>query len=167
MTRAATSAEPSVAGGQQQIGGVDGRNFDHQVDPVEQRPRQARLILPDAPCDRLPIAAVPRIERVAAAAGIHGGDELESRRIDNPVIGAGDGNLAGFERLAQRESRTCAWNSGSSSRKSTPWCASEISPGRAWTPPPTSAAIEANDAVREKGDGPSARRRPIVPQPNG
>jgi hypothetical protein len=30
-------------------------------------------------------------------------------------------------------------HSGSSSRNSTPWCASEISPGRGSLPPPTSA----------------------------
>ena len=30
-------------------------------------------------------------------------------------------------------------NSGNSSRNSTPWCASEISPGRGGEPPPTSA----------------------------
>ena len=34
-------------------------------------------------------------------------------------------------------------NSGSSSRNSTPWCASEISPGRGGEPPPTSAADDA------------------------
>lgn len=35
------------------------------------------------------------------------------------------------------------WNSGNSSRNSTPWCASEISPGLGGEPPPTSAADEA------------------------
>ena len=41
------------------------------------------------------------------------------------------------------ESSTCGENSGNSSRKSTPLCASDTSPGRARTPPPTIAAIEA------------------------
>ena len=40
-------------------------------------------------------------------------------------------------------SSTWRLNSGSSSRKSTPWCASEISPGRGGDPPPTSATAEA------------------------
>src|SRR4029077_4139741 len=39
------------------------------------------------------------------------------------------------------ESSACAWNSGNSSRNSTPWWASEISPGRACKPPPTSAGM--------------------------
>ena len=43
----------------------------------------------------------------------------------------------------RRLSSACGWNSGNSSRNSTPWWASEISPGLAWMPPPTSAAIEA------------------------
>jgi site-specific DNA recombinase len=40
-------------------------------------------------------------------------------------------------------SSTCRSNSGSSSRNNTPWCASEISPGRGWLPPPTRATPEA------------------------
>jgi hypothetical protein len=40
-------------------------------------------------------------------------------------------------------SSTWPENSGISSRNSTPLCASEISPGRARRPPPTSAGIDA------------------------
>ena len=43
----------------------------------------------------------------------------------------------------RRESSTCGVNSGNSSRNSTPPWASEASPGRALSPPPTRAAIEA------------------------
>ena len=41
------------------------------------------------------------------------------------------------------ESRTARWNSGSSSRNSTPRCARLTSPGFTFSPPPTSAAIDA------------------------
>jgi hypothetical protein len=40
---------------------------------------------------------------------------------------------------SRKASRAARGNSGSSSRNSTPWCASEISPGRGGEPPPTSA----------------------------
>ena len=43
----------------------------------------------------------------------------------------------------RRASRVARWNSGNSSRKSTPRCAKDTSPGRARWPPPTSAASEA------------------------
>ena len=43
----------------------------------------------------------------------------------------------------RRHSSTSLWNSGSSSRKSTPLWAREISPGRMRGPPPASAAEEA------------------------
>jgi hypothetical protein len=39
------------------------------------------------------------------------------------------------------ESSTRGSNSGNSSRNSTPWCESEISPGFARWPPPVSAAM--------------------------
>ena len=39
-------------------------------------------------------------------------------------------------------SRTLRWNSGSSSMKSTPLCASDISPGCGLVPPPTRATCE-------------------------
>ncbi len=38
---------------------------------------------------------------MAAAAGIHRRDKLKARGIDDAVIGAGDGDFAGLERLAQ------------------------------------------------------------------
>jgi hypothetical protein len=41
------------------------------------------------------------------------------------------------------ESSTCGVNSGNSSRNSMPLWASDTSPGRARSPPPTIAAIEA------------------------
>jgi hypothetical protein len=38
---------------------------------------------------------------MAAAAGIHRRDQHEARRIGDAVVGAGDQNLAGLERLAE------------------------------------------------------------------
>ena len=43
---------------------------------------------------------------------------------------------------ARSTSSTSRWNSGSSSKKSTPWCASEISPGLGVCPPPVIAEAE-------------------------
>ena len=53
-------------------------------------------------------------------------------------------------------------NSGSSSRNSTPWWASEISPGRGTPPPPTSAAVEAVWCGARNGRRPqcSTRKQP-------
>ena len=42
-------------------------------------------------------------------------------------------------RGSRKASRAVRGNSGSSSKNNTPWCASEISPGRGGTPPPTKA----------------------------
>ncbi len=53
-------------------------------------------------------------------------------------------------------SRTWRRNSGSSSRKSTPWCASETSPGRGMLVPPTRPASEMEWCGARKGR--SARR---------
>jgi site-specific DNA recombinase len=61
----------------------------------------------------------------------------------------------------RKESRTGRWNSGSSSRNSTPRCASETSPGRTRKPPPISAAIEAEWCGLRNG-----RRREIAPSRN-
>ena len=87
---------------QEQVRSIDCRYLDHEIDAVEQRPREPRLILPDTTRDGLAAATETRIERMAAAAGVHRRDKLKPRRIDDPMIGAGDGDLAGFERLAQR-----------------------------------------------------------------
>ena len=54
-------------------------------------------------------------------------------------------------------------NSGSSSRNSTPWCASEISPGRGGEPPPTSATALAVWCGARNGRCRPARRRRSAP----
>jgi hypothetical protein len=57
-------------------------------------------------------------------------------------VGPGDADVARFERLAQRIEHR-ALESGNSSRNSTPRWARLTSPGRTRSPPPVSAAIEA------------------------
>ena len=58
----------------------------------------------------------------------------------------------------RRASSTLGRNSGSSSRKRTPRCASETSPGRGLEPPPTSAAMLAEWCGARNG-----RRVAILP----
>jgi hypothetical protein len=107
-----------------------------QVDAVQQRAAELALVARDL-LGRA--AAGPQAgAQVAARAGIHRRDQLEARRELGALRGARDGDAAGLQRLAQcLECR--AGNSGNSSRNSTPWCASEISPGRGGEPPPTRA----------------------------
>src|SRR5256885_1871430 len=80
---------PAVGGRRQdEIGRRDGPDLDLHVDPVEQRPGDARAVLGEAALIGLAAAGIARIIAVAAAARVHGGDELETRRIDVAVIGA-------------------------------------------------------------------------------
>ncbi len=72
-----------------------------KIDAVEQGTRKPRLILRDAARIGLAIAGKARVRRVTAAARIHRSDELKSRWIDDAMIGARDGDLAGLDRLAQ------------------------------------------------------------------
>ncbi len=44
--------------------------------------------------------AAPR-SPLAAAAGVHGGDQLHAGGIADVGVGAGDGDLAGLQRLTQ------------------------------------------------------------------
>ena len=72
---------------------------DTQVDAVEQRPADAAHV-----ALRLPDRAAARARRIsvpAAAAGVHGGDELEPRRIGHRAVGAHDLDGAVFERLTE------------------------------------------------------------------
>jgi len=71
-----------------------------QIESVEQRPGQAAAI----PFDerRLAEAARGASPVVATGTGIHCRDELKTGRVIRLRIGTGHGNLAGFERFAQR-----------------------------------------------------------------
>ena len=86
--------------GQRHVDRADGCDMDMQVDPVEQRAGQPRLIIAHAA--RIFVAVARRIARIAAAAGVHRRHELHPRRESHMSIGARDIDLAGFERLAQR-----------------------------------------------------------------
>ena len=87
---------------QDQIGGGHRRHFDMQVDAVDERARNARLVIGGAARIGSAAAGETGFVRPAAAAGIHRRDQHEARRIGDAVIGAGDRDLAAFERLAQR-----------------------------------------------------------------
>lgn len=87
---------------QHEIGRADGGHFDVEVDAVEERPRQPRLIVGDAARIGAALAGEARVIGAAAAARVHRGDELKARRIGDAVVGAGDRDLAGFDRLPER-----------------------------------------------------------------
>jgi len=95
-TRAATSRLPSAGGG------GDRRHLDVQVDAVDERTRQPPLILGGAARVRAALAGEARLAGAAAAAGVHGGDQHETRGIGHAMVGPGDGDLPDLERLAQR-----------------------------------------------------------------
>ena len=76
------------------------RHLDAEVDAVEQRAGDARLVVGCAA--RAARAAVARLAGHAAAARVHRRDQLDARRIGDAVVGARDHAFAGLERLAQR-----------------------------------------------------------------
>ena len=86
---------------QDQVGGRDRRHLDAQVDAVEQRSGDPRLVLRHAARVRPAPAGVARFESLAAAARVHRRDQLEARRVGDPVVGPGDHHRPGFHRLAQ------------------------------------------------------------------
>ena len=75
------------------------RHLDVQVDAVEQGPGDLGLVLQGTP--GRPRAGQGRIVQVAAAAGVHGGDQLDPGGIGDVGVGARDRDPAGLERLAQ------------------------------------------------------------------
>ncbi len=82
------------------IGGGNGRDVDPDVDAIEKRTRNARLIFRQAA--RTTRTLMPRLSGHATAAGIHRGDELNACRIRNAMIGARNHAFARFQRLTQR-----------------------------------------------------------------
>ena len=87
---------------QDQVGGAHRRDFDVQIDAVHQRSGNARLVVRGAARVGPAVAGEPRLVGASAAAGIHGGDQHQARRIGHAVIGARDQHFAGLDRLAQR-----------------------------------------------------------------
>ena len=76
-----------------------------QVDAVEQRAGNPRLIIGGAARIGAAAAGKAGLVGAAAAARIHRRDQHEARRIGDAVIGARDRDFAGFQRLAQRVER--------------------------------------------------------------
>ena len=76
-----------------------GRDFEMDVNPIEQRPRNAREIALHH--HRAARAGVVRIAEPAAGTGIHRRGEHEARRIRETHRRARDGHHAVFHRLAQ------------------------------------------------------------------
>ena len=73
-----------------------------QVDAVDEGTREPPLVFGGAARIRAALAGKSRLAGAAAAAGIHGGNQHETRRIGHAVVGAGNRDLANLERLAQR-----------------------------------------------------------------
>ena len=99
-TRAATSAEPSRGGGlirsAAETEGTSTTRSNRSISGPDRRRGTGRR---SARWGAL--AGVAGLVGRAAAARIHGRDELEPRRIDDPMVGARDGDLARLDRLAQ------------------------------------------------------------------
>jgi hypothetical protein len=87
---------------QDQIGRGHSRNFDLQIDAVEERSGNARLVIGGAVCVCPAPAGETRLISLAAAAWVHRRHQHEARRIGDAVIGARNRYLAAFQRLAQR-----------------------------------------------------------------
>ena len=81
------------------VGGAHRGHVDADVDAIEERARDAALIVGRAGVAAL--AGVARRARHATLAGVHRGDELEAGREGDARIGAGDHRLAALDRLAQ------------------------------------------------------------------
>jgi hypothetical protein len=67
--------------------------------------RQPPLILGGAARVRAALAGESRLAGAAAAAGVHGGDQHETRGIGHAMVRSGDRDLPDLERLAQRIER--------------------------------------------------------------
>jgi hypothetical protein len=76
-----------------------GRHIDMEIDAVEQRPGQTRLIV--LRTARRPHAGPSGLTEIAAAAWVHRRHQLYPRRIGDMAVGPGDADPPGFERLAQ------------------------------------------------------------------
>ena len=86
-----------------QFVGGQAADFDMQVDPVQQRAAELALVARDL-VGRAAAGAQIRAQ-IAARARVHRGDELKARRKLGAVGGAGNRDVAGLQRLAQRFER--------------------------------------------------------------
>ena len=88
-----------AGGGAGEFGRGDGVDVDDEVDAVQQGSADAAEVV-FAAAGGL-VAFARGVAEVASAAGVHGSDELEAGRVGDVGCRAGDGGLAGFERLAE------------------------------------------------------------------
>ena len=132
-----------------------GGSDDVQVDAIEERPAELRAVRADA----LGRARAARraVARAAARARVHRADEQRPRGERGLAVGARDGDDARPRAAGAAPRARPRRNSGSSSRKSTPWCARLTSPGRG----PLAAADEADLAhgVVRRAERARARER--------
>src|SRR6478609_1559594 len=85
---------------QREVGGGNACDLDMQVDAVEQRARDSRLIVCGAAWR--PAAGKRGVAKMAAAAWVHCRDKLHPRRKGYVRVGASDADTAGLKRLAKR-----------------------------------------------------------------
>ena len=78
---------------QDEIGGGHRRHLDVEVDTVDEGARQPPLILGGAARVRPALAGKSRLAGAAAAAGVHGGDQHETRGIGHAMVRPGDGDF--------------------------------------------------------------------------
>lgn len=86
-------------GGQAQVRRRDRRNSDLQVNPVQHGPGNTGLVIDGAAWTTAAGHAIQ--PTIAAAARIHGRDQLEAGWVGHMSIGPGHGDRSGFHWLAQ------------------------------------------------------------------
>ena len=84
---------------QGEVGGPHGREFDLDIEPVEQGPRDAALII--GRTAQAGAAGVTRFSGQPAPARVHCGNQLEARRIGDVIVDARDHRSTALQRLAQ------------------------------------------------------------------
>ena len=134
------AARLAVGRGGELLGG-DRRHLDLQVDAVEQRPADAALVARDR-VGRAAAGLAPRLPSWPHGQGFIAATSWK-RAGNSACRAARETTMRPVSSGSRSASSAARGNSGSSSRNSTPWWASEISPGRGGEPPPTSAAAEA------------------------
>src|SRR5215471_18325651 len=100
-TRAATSRLPSAGGGRMRSAAVTaGTSMCKSMRSM--RPGQPPLILGGAARVRAALAGKSRLAGAAAAAGVHGGNQHETRGVGHAMVRPRDRDLSDLERLTQR-----------------------------------------------------------------
>src|SRR5499427_10682698 len=101
-TRAATSRLPSAGGGRMRSAAVTAGTSMCKSMRSMSGPGQPPLILGGAARVRASLAGKSRLAGAAAAAGVHGGNQHETRGIGHAMVRSRDRDLPDLERLTQR-----------------------------------------------------------------